>query len=172
MRWILIAVATIAAAVAVAALVGWRLPRSHRASRDQVMAANPELIWAAITDVEAFPSWRTDVKTVRRLPDRDGRRSWVEDGGSGKITFVVERADAPRLLVTRIADPDLPFGGTWTYEITPAAQGSRLTITEDGEIYNPFFRFMARFIFGYEATIASYLAALEARLDLSARRAR
>jgi uncharacterized protein YndB with AHSA1/START domain len=172
MRWILIAVATIAAAVAVAALVGWRLPRSHRASREQVMAANPELIWAAITDVEAFPSWRTDVKTVRRLPDRDGRRAWVEDGGSGKITFVVERADAPRLLVTRIADPDLPFGGTWTYEITPAAQGSRLTITEDGEIYNPFFRFMARFIFGYEATIASYLAALEARLDLSARRAR
>ena len=164
MRWILIAAATIAAALALAALIGWRLPRAHRASREQVMAATPESIWAAITDVEAFPSWRTDVKTVRRLPDREGRRAWVEDGGSGKITFVVERSDPPRLLVTRIADPALPFGGTWTYEITPAARGSRLRITEDGEIYNPLFRFMARFIFGYEATMASYFAALETKL--------
>ena len=164
MRWILLAVVTIAAAVAVAALIGWRLPSSHRASREVMMAATPESIWAAITDVEAFPSWRTDVKTVRRLPDREGRRAWVEDGGSGTITFVVERSDAPRLLVTRIADPDLPFGGTWTYEITPAPQGSRLRITEDGEIYNPLFRFMARFIFGYEATMASYFAALETKL--------
>lgn len=164
MRWTLIAAATIAAALALAALIGWRLPRAHRASREQVMAATPESIWAAITDVEAFPSWRTDVKTVRRLPDREGRRAWVEDGGSGKITFVVERSDPPRLLVTRIADPDLPFGGTWTYEITPAAQGgARLRITEDGEIYNPLFRFMARFIFGYEATMASYFAALETK---------
>ena len=172
MRWILIAAATIASALAVAALIGWRLPGSHRASHEQMMAATPESIWAAITDVEAFPSWRPDVKTVRRLPDREGRRAWVEDGGSGKITFVVERSDAPRLLVTRIADPDLPFGGTWTYEITPAAQGSRLRITEDGEIYNPLFRFMTRFIFGYEATIASYFTALEARLDLPSRRVR
>ena len=165
MKWILLAAGTIAAALAVAALIGWRLPRSHRASREQIMVATPESIWAAITDVEAFPSWRTDVKKVQRLPDREGRRAWVEDGGSGKITFVVERSDAPRLLVTRIADPDLPFGGTWTYEITPAARGTQLRITEDGEIYNPVFRFMARFVFGYEGTMASYLTALERRVQ-------
>jgi uncharacterized protein YndB with AHSA1/START domain len=165
MRWILLAAGTIAAALVVAALIGWRLPRSHRASREQIMLATPESIWAAITDVEAFPSWRTDVKKVQRLPDREGRRAWVEDGGSGKITFVVERTDAPRLLVTRIADPDLPFGGTWTYEITPAARGTQIRIIEDGEIYNPMFRFMARFVFGYEGTIASYLTALERRVQ-------
>jgi uncharacterized protein YndB with AHSA1/START domain len=171
-RWVPIAAATLAAALAVVALIGWRLPRSHRASREQIMAATPGSIWAAITDVDAFPSWRTDVKRVQRLPDRDGRRAWVEHGSSGKITFVVDRADAPRLLVTRIADPDLPFGGTWTYEIAPAAQGARLRISENGEIYNPFFRFMARFVFGYEATMASYFAALEARLDPSSPRSR
>jgi hypothetical protein len=38
-----------------------------------------------------------------------------------------------------------------------------LRITEDGEVYNPLFRFMARFIFGYEATIGSYMSALEKR---------
>ena len=165
MKWILRAALTIAAGLAVAALIGWRLPRSHQSSREAMLNATPESIWAAITDIEAFPSWRTDVKNVQRLPDRDGRRAWIEDGGSGKITFVVERADAPRLLVTRIADPDLPFGGTWTYELIPIAQGTRLRITEDGEIYNPIFRFMARFIFGYEATMTSYLAALGKKLE-------
>ena len=59
MRWILLAAGTIAAALVVAALIGWRLPRSHRASREQIMLATPESIWAAITDVEAFPSWRS-----------------------------------------------------------------------------------------------------------------
>jgi hypothetical protein len=85
---------------------------------------------------------------------------WIEEGRSGKMTFVVESSDPPRRLVTRIADPKLPFGGTWTYDITPSNGGSRLTITEDGEIYNPLFRFVARFILGYDGTIGSYLGAL------------
>jgi hypothetical protein len=114
-----------------------------------------------LTDVERFPSWRQDVKRVRRLPDRDGKPAWVEEGRSGKMTFAVERVEPPRVLVTRIADPSLPFGGTWTLEITPAPEGARLRITEDGEIYNPLFRFMARFIFGYDGTIDGYFSALE-----------
>ena len=161
MTWIFIAALTIAALIALAAMAGSRLPRSHRASRERILAASPEALWSAITEVDAFPVWRTDVRKVKRLPDRDGRRAWVEEGRSGKLTFIADRSEPPRLLVTRIADPGLPFGGTWTYEIAPAGGGSRLTITEDGEIYNPLFRFVARFILGYEGTIASYLAALE-----------
>ena len=170
MKWLVIVVATIALLVALTALVGSRLPRSHRASREQVLAASPEAVWTAVTDVQAFPSWRTDVRTVQRLPDRDGRPVWIEEGGSGKMTLAVERWEPPRILVVRIADPDLPFGGTWTYEITPAAEGSRLKITEDGEVYNPLFRFMARFVFGYEGTIGSYMSALEKRFSGAAGR--
>jgi uncharacterized protein YndB with AHSA1/START domain len=165
MKWLVIAVATLALLVALTALVGWRLPKSHRASREQALAASPEAVWNAITDVEAFPSWRSDVRQVQRLPDRDGRPVWIEEGGSGKMTLAVERWEPSRMLVVRIADPDLPFGGTWTYEITPAAGGTRLRITEDGEVYNPLFRFMARFIFGYEGTISAYMSALDKRFS-------
>ena len=163
MKWILVIGLTVAAILALAALIGSQLPRSHHAAREQTLAASPETIWTAITDVEAFPSWRNDIKNAHRLPVRDGRPAWVEQGRSGRMTLAVERMEEPRLLVVRIADPDLPFGGTWTYEVTPAADGTRLRITEDGEVYNPLFRFMARFIFGYEGTIASYMAALEKR---------
>ncbi len=164
MKWILIAAAVIAIVVATVLLVGWLMPEQHRASRQATFQARPEAVWELIRNVEAFPSWRGDVKTVQRLPDRAGWPVWVEDGSSGRITFAVERAEAPRLLVVRIADPDLPFGGTWTYEISPVGEGSTLTITEDGEIYNPLFRVMARFVFGYESTLTAYLAAAEKRL--------
>ena len=68
----------------------------------------------------------------------------------------------------RIADPKLPFGGTWTYEIAPTAGGSTLTITENGEVYNPIFSFMARFVFGYDGTMKTYLANLEKKLAVRA----
>jgi uncharacterized protein YndB with AHSA1/START domain len=164
MRWFWIALAVVGILVVVVLLIGWSLPQKHRASRQASFAAPPAAVWALITDVDAFPSWRNDVKAVRRLPEREGRQVWVEEGSNGPITLAVERSEAPRLLVLRIADPDLPFGGAWTYDVQPTATGSTLTITEDGEIYNPVFRTMARFVFGYDATMAAYLKAAEARL--------
>ena len=117
----------------------------------------PEKIWEAITDAEAMPAWRKDLKSVKRLPDRDGKPAWVETSGFGDMPLYVETSEPPRKLVTRIADPNLPFGGTWTYEIAPAAGGATLRITERGEIRSAFFRFMARFLFGYTSTMETYL---------------
>ena len=164
MKWVLIVVVIIAIAVAIAAFIGSRLAQSHRASVEKVCPVLPEAIWAAITDIDAFSSWRAGVTRVECLPDRNGYPVWVEEGRHGRMTMLVERMEAPRILVGRIADPGLPFGGSWTYEITPEPSGSRLRITENGEIYNPLFRFMARFVFGYEGTLRSYMASLDKRL--------
>jgi len=164
MKWIVVGLVVLGAVIAVIVFIGSRLPQSHRASVEETFTAPPDVIWRTMTDVDAFPSWRDGVKRVQRLPDRNGRPVWVEEGRSGKMTLAVERLESPHLLVARIADPGLPFGGTWTYEITPVQAGSTLRITEDGEIYNPVFRFMARFIFGYEGTIQSYIASLKKRL--------
>jgi len=68
----------------------------------------------------------------------------------------------PKRLVSRIADTNLPFGGSWTYEITDdIADRTVLTITEDGDVYNPIFRFASRFVMGQTATIDRYLADVE-----------
>ena len=72
---------------------------------------------------------------------------------------VVEQSP-PSRFVTKIDDPGQPFGGTWTFEIVPVNEGrTRLTITERGEIYNPVFRALARFVFGYTGTMESFLKA-------------
>ena len=164
MKWIVIVVGAILVVGVVTALIGSRLSKTHRASIAQTFSVPPDVMWATITNVEAFPTWRAGVTRVERLPDRNGYPVWIEHGRSGRLTLAIERLEPPHLLVGRIADPNLPFGGTWTYELTPAPEGCRLTITEDGEIYNPVFRFMARYIFGYESTIRSYMTSLETRV--------
>ena len=77
--------------------------------------------------------------------------------------ILIAAAEAPRRYATRIADEELAFGGTWSFEIEPADGGSQLTITENGEVKTAFFRAMARFAFGYHSTMDSYLRALGRR---------
>ena len=157
MKWVLIVLGVLVGLVAAAWIIGAMLPKSHSASRMARYNQPPEKIWAALTDIDAMPSWRTDLKSIKRLPDRDGRPAWVETSGFGDIPLYVELAEPPRRLVCRIADPKLPFGGTWTYVIAPANGGSTLRITEDGEIRPALFRFMSRFLFGYTSTMETYL---------------
>ena len=167
MKWLVVlgAVAGGLALVAgIVALVGSQLSRSHVASGEVEVPPTPETVWKVITDIDAYPTWRANVTRVERAAERSGPVKWVEHGSDGVITFVVDRADPPRLLIVRIADRDLPFGGTWTYDISRTTGGTRVTITERGEIYNPIFRFMARFVFGYEGSIKTYLSSLEKKL--------
>jgi hypothetical protein len=162
MRSILWIVAAVAIAGVVIVIVGYSLPKGHTATGSLQLAQPPEAVYARLADVERYPSWRPGVKELVRQPDRDGRPAWIENAGGMKIPLYFERMEPPSLLVARIADPSLPFGGTWTYRIAPAPGGSRVTITEDGEVYNPFFRFMSRFVFGYNATLDEFVKNLEA----------
>lgn len=169
MKWIIIVVAVIATLVVIVVAVGFALPEKHTAARVARYRASPEQVWATITDISAFPAWRRDVKSVEPLPAVDGLPSWRELGSDGAITYRVVTATppspaAPGRLVTRIADKSLPFGGEWEYEVSTDGAGSRLTITERGEVYNPVYRFVSRFVMGHTATIDAYLRNLRAKL--------
>lgn len=168
-KWIVITVAVLAILVGTIVLIGFALPEKHTAARTARYGASPEQVWTVITDVSAFPAWRTGVKSVESLPPVEGQPSWRELGSDEAITYRVTTSTPPApgtpgRLVTRIADKTLPFGGEWEYEVSPDDTGSRLTITERGEVYNPIYRFMSRFVFGHTATIEEYLRALDARL--------
>jgi uncharacterized protein YndB with AHSA1/START domain len=141
-------------------LIGWLLPKNHVATRMGRYRQPPEAIWKAITDVDAMPSWREGLKSVERLPDRNGLPAHVEITRNGKIPFEAIEMTRPQKLVTRIADPKLPFGGTWTFEIAPVPDGATLRITERGYVTNPFFRFMSRFAYSQTSTMETYLKSL------------
>jgi uncharacterized protein YndB with AHSA1/START domain len=160
MKWILIVFTVLAAILILIVLIGWLLPKAHTVTREARFHQPPEAIWKAITDIDAMPAWRQGLKSVKHLPDQNGLPAWVETLDSGTIPLATVASQPPAMLVVRIADPKLPFGGTWTYEITPIATGSSLRIREDGEVYNPLFRFLSRFVFGQSAAIETYLKSL------------
>ena len=162
MKWILLAVAVIVAIVAIVTIVGAMLPKKHVASRKARFRQPPVVIWDVISGP---PTWRPDVRSFEELPDREGHKVWVEvDKHGQKITFERVEAIPPVSMVTRIADPKLPFGGSWTHQISAVDGGSELMITEAGEVYNPIFRFVFRFVIGHSASIEKYLTALGNKL--------
>jgi uncharacterized protein YndB with AHSA1/START domain len=157
-RYLLMAAAGLVAVVLIVLLVGWTLPVKHTATGEATFKSSPDSLYRLITDVDRFPQWRSSVKSVERLPDSAGKTRFREVGGDGTILYEVDTAVPGQRLVTRIADKSLPFGGSWTHELIPRGDSTTLRITENGEVYNPIFRFVSRFVFGHTATIEKYLA--------------
>jgi hypothetical protein len=169
MRWALWIVGSLVAIVALIAIIGALLPKGHVATRTAKFRQPPDAVWRAITGYEDFPQWRTGVQSVTRMPDANGHVVFMEKSGSGsgsqqipyEITESVAPAGgAPGKLVSKIADPKLPFGGSWTYEVAAVDGGTSLRITERGEVYNPIFRFVSKFFMSQTKTMEDYLNAL------------
>ena len=163
MKWVYLIGAGVVLLLAIVALIGAMLPRHHRATRQARYRQKPEAIYFTL----AGPvDWRSDVKASGSLPDRDGRKRWWEQDSHGhKITYELVEDQMPWRRVTRMAEKNLPFGGTWTIDISPVPEGSVVRITEDGQIHNAIFRFMARFLFGYTGSIETYLRDLGAKFS-------
>lgn len=165
MKWMLLAVAGLAMLVFVVALIGWMLPRNHRASRTVLIHASPDAVFGIVTDVARASAWRSGVTAVDILPnDAQGRRRFRERDTRGAVTYRVEISERPSRFVTRI-DEKLPYGGSWSYELRPAPDGTtELTITEDGEVYGPVFRVMQKVFFSPYASMDRYLVDLNRRV--------
>jgi len=157
MKLALIVIAVVVGFVGAIAVIGACLPRAHRATRSAFLSRRPSEIYAVIRDFAAMPSWRTDLPAVELLPPRGGLICFREVSPHRSMAYIVLEDSPPNRIVTKIADENLPFGGTWTYEILAEPSGSRVRITEQGEIKNVIFRLLARFVFGYTTTMEAYL---------------
>lgn len=161
MEWIWIVLAVSAGPFILVTVVGLLLPQGHVVSRAARYRQPPEIIWSSITDYAGQPRWCPELERVERLPDRNGHPVWQEFTRSGPpLTLETTTADAPRRLVRRIVDPDLPFGGSWIFDVGAGEDGALLIITEKGEVYNPYFRLVARLFMDPGATAEAYLRAL------------
>jgi hypothetical protein len=123
----------VVAIIGVAAAVGAAQPVAHVASRSETFAVSPEQLW----DLSLAAFRRTN------------------DG-----SYAIVQQEQPHRLVTAIVDKKLPYGGSWTYEFAPAAHGTTLTVVERGEVYNPVFRFVSRYVIGHTRTLDAYFADL------------
>lgn len=158
LKWVGATVAVLLVAVVGVWIAGSLLPVEHRATVSRTVPADVDAVWERIDRIEAWPTWReveVDVLSGDSVRVRD---AWET------LTYRIERP-RPRTLVTEIVTPGLPFGGRWIWSVAPTDGGTIVTLVEDGEVYDPFFRFFSRFVFGYEATMRGVLDELEVAFD-------
>ncbi len=157
MKYVLWAFAVIVGMIIVVVMIGASLPQKHVAARYILLHQKPEAVFALISDVQSGAAWRPEVQSVDILPSVDGHVQFREKMKHGAIRMLVLEAHSPERMITQIADKSLPFGGVWIMDIAPTTEGCRLSIIERGEVYNPIFRFVSRFVLGYTNTMDTYL---------------
>lgn len=156
MRWLLVVTGIVVGAAVVVLVIGAALPVAHVAAVRVQLGAPPDSVFAAISQPATAPEWRSDLESVEILSQPGERVRWRETTSGGPIRLAAEEVQPPVRFVTLIDDPGLPFGGRWIHEIEPDRGGTLVTITEEGEVYNPLFRFVSRFILGHYATLERY----------------
>ncbi len=155
MYWILFVMGALVSLVLAVIVGGFATPRKHVAARSVTVRAAPETVWALVRNVGSYAEWRPEIQSS--LVDGE---EWQEFTPRRTLRFGVAESEAPRRFVARILDDDLPFTGEWTWECTPHADGTRVTLTERGDIGNPISRFVAAHMTGYTSSIDAALGAL------------
>jgi hypothetical protein len=152
----------IVVAIIVMLVMGSRVPVQHTVSDAETIPASQEKVWNLITDVPAQANWRTGLKAVNPLPSQNGATCWAEVASGMTMPLCADVREAPVKQVVRIADPKLPFGGTWTYVLEPAGENqTKVTITENGTTGPMMWRFVDHYILHEDGEIKTYLADLK-----------
>ena len=160
-KWLIGIAAVPFAAAALVAGVGALLPRDHVARAERMLPAPAAQVAAIVRDVEAYPRWRSSVERIEAVePSERGVRFIEHSDGDATRFRLVEEVPERRFRST-IDDPDLPFGGYWTIALDPEGQGTHVRIEEHGFVTNPVYRFFSALVFGYEATMKTWLDDME-----------
>lgn len=148
MKWLLYLISALALLLGIVSLAGYALPAQTTVSRSITLHQSPEAVFAVLADVGDFPHWNHNTEKVEVLPPENGKQvSRQTFRGGMTMKIVTTQSVPPRRLVRRLDDPDGPFTGSWTYDLTPVQGGCRIVLTEVAEFKNPLYRVLTR-IFG------------------------
>jgi hypothetical protein len=153
-------VVVLAAIIIIMVFIGRSLPEKHTATQTRSFNSSPEEVWRVVTNIGEWKSWRKGVKEVTMT----GADTFLEKSSNDDVEYRISNSVPGVSHTTTIITKDLPYGGSWNYVFEKEGSGCKLTITENGEVYNPFFRFMSKYIFGHDGTLKSYMNDLQARI--------
>jgi hypothetical protein len=163
MYWILFIMAAIAAVVVAVVVGGLATPKAHIASRSILIRAPQQTVWTNVRDVAQYAEWRLELESVELVdPELPGVR-WREISTNGSVTFGSTEDIAPTRFTAVVLDDDLPWTGSWSWDLNAEGDATRVTVTERGEVANPIFRFIGTHFIGFTKTMDRYLKALAVR---------
>jgi polyketide cyclase/dehydrase/lipid transport protein len=147
--------------------IGTSLPIEHHATCSTAVDAPAKALFDQVSDDATSVRWRPDIASAVLVTGNGPTAVWRETDAHGNALTYRTTAYVEGHTLTRTIDyvPGMAFAGKWTFEFvalpvigTEPTYRTQLTITEDGMIYNPFFRFLARYLVGYAQSMQSYLA--------------
>jgi len=169
MRWFLVIVGIFIFIFLVFLIWGLLQPVKHSITRSMHLKQKPETVFAVVDNSTNLPNWSSTVVQVESLPDRDGKPVARVTMRWGHMQMIMTQLDCspPTRLVISMAKEDGPTLWTWTYQLTAENEGCRITLTEEGEMKNPFFRAIGR-MRGLDANVVQTLRDLAKKFDESA----
>ena len=153
----------LAGAGVLAFLAGAALPAEHRTMARENFDRAPEAVWRVLTDLEAMPSWRSDLDRVERLPGVDGRTTWLEVGSGEAQVMELTESDPPRRLVIHRRGDGRPGLPERIVQLRATMNGTLVTVMERDQVGNPLVRVLVRLGAG-ESPAERLLADLHERL--------
>lgn len=124
------------------------IPAHQTHTRTTTLKQTPDAVFALLADLPSFPKWNHNMVKIEMLPPVDGKEATRQTfKGNMQMTIITTETMPPKHLVRSMGDIGGPFEGSWTYEITPTADGSQIVLTEQATMNNAFFRLMVR-LFG------------------------
>lgn len=160
MKWILLLVCILIVLIAMIYLIGSLMDVKHVATIERKLKMGSDETWIVLTNYKEYTSWRNGIKELTI----DSTNHWTEKNSHGdNVSYQLEVVDDKRTFITRIINKDLAYGGYWEFSISPLQDGCLVKITENGEVFNPIFRFMAKYFFGHETTLKNYMRDLEVK---------
>jgi hypothetical protein len=124
-------------------VAGAGMSARHVVTRRMSFAAPQDRVWSALLSIRQLPVDRSDLRAVdtapaARLPDS------IEVVGT-PVKIEIETFHPPRDLVVKTPDPDVSYGGTWTFVVEPEGNDlTKLTVTEEAEVRSRLLRFVVR----------------------------
>ncbi len=161
MKWIIIIVVLLILFVSIIYLMGYLMPVKHQSFVESHLPIAPEKLWKILTTPDEYKNWRRGIKELKLID----ANHWSELNSHGDtINYRADWVELNKKLLTIITNNNLPYGGQWEFQIQNTNAGCNLRITENGEVYNPIFRFMSKYVFGHDATLKAYMADLQAKV--------
>ena len=139
------------------------LPREHVASTELTIEAPPDRVFATIRDFGRMHQWAPDVVALQRV---DGPvPMYRSDSEQGVLIYAITEEVPSERLVSELTAEPADFGGRWIWELEPAGDGTKVTLTEEGWVEPVSFRFLMTVTGMYDDNVIATTEALKAHLE-------
>jgi len=144
-------------------LWGRRLPSAHTTTREVVVPAARERVFALLVDVRAIPRWRKTIRRVELLAT-EPRIRYREHGAQGALDLeMLEVTPLSKIVIHSTPTRRMAFEGTWTYTLENEGEVTRVRLREEGKVPSPVARVFAAYVLGHATHVERTLAALAGR---------